>query len=299
MRATDLIRRSEGKGKACTAPSGVYRKAKAPQREIAPHHHGADGADQRAGQHVARIMRLHRHPACHDQQSIDPQDRAGTRPQCAKRHQHRKRGGGVSRRQAGIGGGPTERAEQIGINAAADARPRAAENMFDDVGEYSRQSDRKKHKADAHHHRGQHQVRNTRKLRQCREEQKQNPKRPQEPTRFAVAGDLVEEPRYPARQPQHRLRRCRVNEDQAHEKHRNGNCGRDREPLRRRHPCMQRMKARRTRQRRKRCDDVAGTTAQRRLSDERAVGVQFGLDGHRFSAERNKAKATACPLLIL
>src|SRR5581483_5539822 len=70
-----------------------------------------------------------------------------------------ERRGRVSRRQAGIGGRPFERAEQEWIEMAADHRPRAADHALDDGDEQAWHADRKEREGGAQQGRGERRLR--------------------------------------------------------------------------------------------------------------------------------------------
>ena len=94
------------------------------RREPAPHQTSAGSADQRAGDHVARMMREHDDAAQHDHQRIEPHDTARARPDRADRDRCSHRGGGMARRHAGVFGSPDER--HIGERIVESRRHRAA-----------------------------------------------------------------------------------------------------------------------------------------------------------------------------
>ena len=66
-----LMRRKRRSWKLVDFTTRPDRKAEPAQREIAPHHHCADSANQRAGQHIGWIVRGDDHPADRDQQGIN------------------------------------------------------------------------------------------------------------------------------------------------------------------------------------------------------------------------------------
>ena len=212
------------------------REAEPAQREIAAHHQRADDADQGAGENIGRVMRVHHHAAERDQAGIDQNFGAPAREQRAEGDQHRKGGGGMAGRQAGIGGGPFERAEQERIEVPADHRPRPPDHALDDGDEQAGHADRQEQEADAHHHRRQHGLRHPAQARRQRgERDEQQSERPEKPARLAEVGDFVERHDDPARQAADRAHDRRVEQQHAQQEHGKGDRRFDRErPQRRR-----------------------------------------------------------------
>ena len=275
------------------------RKTEPAQREIAPDHKRADGADQRAGRDVGRIMRSHDHAADGDQQRIDQQHRPGARPQHAERHQHRKCRGRMAGRQAGVIGAPDERAEDVRVGRAGHKGPRAADQALDDGDEQARHADGQEQEADPHHERGDDALSGARQhRRQGSEREKQQPQRPQEPAGLAVVGDRVEGRDQPARQLAGGAARGGVAQDHdCHEQRARHHSGDDEMPYRQQPP-LGGTNTRRPRQPRHRRHDVVRATPPGRrralYSLLRAIG-----HGHGFSTERNTVRTTGLPMVML
>src|SRR6516164_656967 len=76
-------------------------KRKPPLREPVANEQRAKAANQRAGHHVARIMRGNHHSADRNQNCVGPQQRSQSREQCPECHEDTKRRGGVAGGKAG------------------------------------------------------------------------------------------------------------------------------------------------------------------------------------------------------
>src|SRR4051812_31342181 len=70
---------------------------------------GAHYSKKRAGEQVTGVMRRHHHPADSDEDSVQPNKRAGARPNRANRDGCRESSGSVARRNARIVGAPAKR----------------------------------------------------------------------------------------------------------------------------------------------------------------------------------------------
>src|SRR5262245_37592820 len=107
-------------------PVRPQRKGQAPGCEPAAHQQRAASARDRAGNHVAWVVRGDDDAGERNDAGIDPQRRACARKQGAERHGGRKRRRAVAGRQAGKLDAPRQRRE-IDVVALDAQRPRAAD----------------------------------------------------------------------------------------------------------------------------------------------------------------------------
>ena len=201
-------------------------------------------------------------------------------------------------RQAGVFGGPFERAEHVRIGDAGDQRPRAADHAFDDGIEQAGRADSDEQEADPHHDGGQHELRHARQARQRGETQKQNAERPQEPARFAEVGYLVERPNDPVRQMAYSVDRRGVDQKHHGQEDRQRHTSGDGEPLRIKRPRISHMTARRAHQHRD-CRGHIGRTPPQHGLRHALLAIESIGHGHGFSVERNTVSITGRPMLML
>ena len=167
-----MMRRRLGPGIARTEPSAPTVKSEPAGGEPVAHQDGAHRADDRAGDHVARIMRGDHHPAERDQHGVNPHQRPRLRKDRADGDQRREGRGGVAGRQARVAGVPVQRLVGPDV-VAGDERPGPADQAFDDRREQARQRDRGKDETQPHRPGRQNAAREPRQGRRIERSQRQ------------------------------------------------------------------------------------------------------------------------------